>query len=221
MATVRRDDRGGDGPRVAACTTNAGQRRPAGIPRLCAASSEPPISPVARRGPPGVRLKSYPRLMTGLSYLATETLVWGQDAWTEVQHYSVVTPDATQGQLLSALLGHARYRRTFLDPVTDPTEASDLHGPFVVDAVTPAAFQPTDASTVRSELEGWLREWAQVDDIWATYLARLDALAEQASILRLSATHLPKVEWSGVWHAWHEFVFIRPDRLTLVVASGD
>jgi hypothetical protein len=55
--------------------------------------------------------------------------------------------------ILAALIGHPRFRDTFLSADSHELDAGDIHGPYHLDAITPADFRPTGSPGVAALVE--------------------------------------------------------------------
>lgn len=131
---------------------------------------------------------------------------------------------------MAALIEHEQYRDHYAGQ--DPADQSDhsLHGPYRLEAITPAVFRTLTAEAARRQLRTWVSSWVDFEDDGPEVEEKLatEVLPKVTgdTVLRLpdlrdSAEH----EWGWVVGrtGFHEFVII--DRaaamLTLLVASDD
>lgn len=152
------------------------------------------------------------------------------NVWVNVKRFSF-DPGGTDAQLLESLITQAQYGDDYVGEFSEEYALADQHGPYRRSAITPEAFELTEAGSAETELSAWLSNWVDKD---AGQAARSRELL-QTEVLTLLASgsvyRLPDLrdvaehEWGCVTGTlgFHEFVVI--DRtagmLSLVVASDD
>lgn len=149
--------------------------------------------------------------------------------WVDLKYFAI-RPEASSYTVLADLIGHEQYHDHYAGQ--DPTDQSHhaLHGPYRLEAITPAEFQLVSAQAAREELRDWAFSWVVPDKdgpaVEAKLVAEVLPKLEGGSIYRLrDLRETAEHEWGWVvGHAgFYEFVIIDPaaKELTLLVASDD
>jgi hypothetical protein len=145
------------------------------------------------------------------------------DTWVDLKYFAIRS-EASDTTLLAHLIEHEQYHDHYAGQ--DPTS---LHGPYRLDAITPATFESVSSQAAREELRGWVSSWVDPEDgpeVEATLAAEILPRLDGDALLRLpdlrqSAEH----EWGWVVGnaGFIEVVIIdgEPAMLTLLVASDD
>jgi hypothetical protein len=153
---------------------------------------------------------------------------FGAYTWVDLKHFTI-GPDDPDTSLLSVLISDDHYRDHYAAPHETQGPPHGLHGPYKLEAITPAVFRAVPTAKVQQELRCWVSSWVDADRLPAAMEildARVLGHVQGSSIFRLpdmraTASH----EWGWVvgQTGFHEFVAI--DRyggtLTLIVASDD
>jgi hypothetical protein len=148
----------------------------------------------------------------------------GSYRWISVKRFTV--PDGASREavdVLGALIGHPAYWDAYLggDGISP-----HVHGPYLLEAISPDSFVGCDAAAVRTTLGDWLHRDGDVsDDQIEGSLSDVYQLIEDAD----TCLELPDLGEPGHNDYWFildkpfiEFVLVGPgDRLALIVASGD
>ena len=151
------------------------------------------------------------------------------DTWVDLKYFAI-EGEASDGALVAALIEHEQYHDHYAGQ--DPTDQAhhSLHGPYRLEAITPAVFGAQSVEAARQELRTWVSSWVVIEEDGPEVEEKLatEVLPKMSgdSILRLPDLRaIAEHDWgSVVGHTgFHEFVII--DRaagmLTLLVASDD
>jgi len=148
--------------------------------------------------------------------------------WIEVLTFRV-RGSGDDTAVLTELLASRWYDHSYAEPRREhPGPRFGLHGPYLLERISPSTFTPAGADEARARVRAWATQW---DELPAPFTRRLDdllgvALPDDATLyelpdIRAAAEH----EWGGVvgFDGFHEFVAISAQRdgVTLLVASDD
>lgn len=144
--------------------------------------------------------------------------------WVDIKRYRVLGGPAADEHLLRALIDDDQFADGYAGAGAEPSLG--IHGPYRLDGITPAAYEPVDAAVAVSVIDAWARQFGDLPGSLADALeAQLYAPARQAvSRYRLGdldpdARH----EWAGIHIDFHELVImdLAADTVLLAVAADD
>ncbi|HEX3425599.1 MAG TPA: hypothetical protein VHT30_05670 [Acidimicrobiales bacterium] len=149
----------------------------------------------------------------------------GTYRWVDLKRFGL-TSDVDDLTALRLLTRHVRYRDHYTSEDSSELDSGNLHGPYWVDHIDEASFEPTLAKSAVARLREWANEWGSPDE---KNLAELDRTVYPIIETATSVYLLPNLreraqhEWGRVLGDFLEFVVIdRTDQtLVMVVASDD
>lgn len=150
----------------------------------------------------------------------------GTFCWVDIKRF-VIDDDGSDEDLLATLIRHRQYQDHYAGQ--DPTQQAqhNLHGPYRLEAITPAVFEPSTPEQAREIIQSWAdNPQPQPPHIRHRVEQRVYPLLSSGTLYRLPdlrATAQHEWGWVVGFAGFHEFVAI--DRaaatLTLIVASDD
>jgi hypothetical protein len=147
--------------------------------------------------------------------------------WIDVLTFDTART-ASDEELLAALIGNPWYSHTYAAPREKEPEAGEIHGPYLLDRITVAAFRRRERSAVADRIWGWaLSEGEMPPELLSAIGAEIRAVEAgdpdvwELPDLGTGAHH----EWGGVVGTAGFIEFVAVSRkygtLTLLVASDD
>lgn len=144
--------------------------------------------------------------------------------WLDVKRFRLPAPDATERELLAALIAHEQFRDDYAGGGVDPD--GTRHGEYWLRLVTPDAYEPIGRERAGRLLETWAEQYGPLPGPLAEALRReaYGALAEADAVHHLNGLGEDEYhDWASVHGEFHELVLVdrRAGRLTLLVAADD
>lgn len=148
----------------------------------------------------------------------------GQHHWIDIKQFALHSRPSGPA-VLDELIGHVRYRDTYITDDSHEVDSGNVHGPYRLEEITPAAFEPIDATSAAELVTSYARRFELPEERWSELdRSVLDPIAAASSIHRLK--DLGNGAWydcGGILDDFEELVAIDTARstLALVVLGGD
>ncbi|MER5649012.1 hypothetical protein [Streptosporangium sp. NPDC002524] len=159
---------------------------------------------------------------------ASTTLVNFKDGtyrWVDVKHFRLATPQDDE-PLLTALLSHQLYRDDYLG-ADSRKDGGPVHGPYRLDALSPASFEEVDQEAARATIHTWAGRYADLPETIAHDLEAEVYPLIRAATSRYRLRDLDEAsrddDLGWILGEFHELILIdrNRDSLAVIVASDD
>ncbi|MBS2965930.1 hypothetical protein KGA66_22990 [Actinocrinis puniceicyclus] len=148
----------------------------------------------------------------------------GTFQWVDIQRFRPTDKAEDDATLLAALIGHPLFGDDHAGG--DPGDNPERHGPYWREQITPACYEPIDATQAEQHLRRWAEQHAplpkgRLADMEQQVYRALHNAQRTLSLRDLGpdAFH----DWGGVHGEFHELVLIdcRNKTLSVIVAADD
>jgi hypothetical protein len=130
--------------------------------------------------------------------------------WVSVKRF-ICDPAASDEALLSALIGHWRYRDNFLSPDSHEQDTQTDHGPYRVAEITPASFERVEPGVAAGVVEEFcgLDDCPPRPDVRELIEATVKASLEGSACYRLRDLPHARHEYGSVLWEFRELAVVK------------
>ena len=161
-----------------------------------------------------------------INFRSFEFPKWGNPSWQwlSLKEFRIHDPDASDQQILLAIMGAEEFRDDYIGASIDPT--SDHHGPYWLDHITPVSYTLTSADSTKEILTKWMSNCGIIPSSLRLEIDKkiFQPIRSASSLYVLNDLDQFAINEFGFIHTeFHEVISIDRDKqsVKLIVAADD